>query len=317
MLESLGIDAAQEELYEHVLTRPGRKADDLPASPAALDELVAMRLLRCLDGRYSAVPPELALQHFLDDRRLELERAAARVHELERLHRATPDPAGQVPIQIVPGDEAPMFQAAIYASLRHQLRAFETPPYGKRILPADAEPAADAIHRGVRHRIVYSRQAIEEQGLEILRVTLPIGEEARVVGAVPMRLAIFDDTVATMPIRTGRPVTEGILVVRPSALLDALIALFEQVWSTALPLNPDLRDELDPEDDRTLIALLAAGMGDQAIARQLGISLRTVGRRVQRVQNSLNAATRFQAGVAVGLSRQAGGESPDHPSKRV
>ncbi|MDX2969313.1 hypothetical protein PWY87_07180 [Kribbella solani] len=45
---------------------------------------------------------------------------------------------------------------------------------------------------------------------------------------------------------------------------------------------------------------------DQAIARQLGISLRTVGRRIQRVQNSLHAETRFQAGVAVGLARSGG-----------
>lgn len=126
-------------------------------------------------------------------------------------------------------------------------------------------------------------------------------------GDVPLRLAIYDGKVATLPALTGRPVTEGVLVVRPSSLLDALIALFEQVWATALPLSLEESAEGDDaDDDRTLIALLAAGMGDQAIARQLGISLRTVGRRVQRVQTGLNAATRFQAGVAVGLSRSTG-----------
>jgi hypothetical protein len=300
VLESLGLDAAQEELYERVLTRPGLTVGEDSAERAVLDELVTRRLVRCTDGRYTAVPPELALQRLLDDRQLELDRAAARVRELERLHRATPDPGQQVPVQFIPGDEAPYFQKAIHATTRNQLRALETPPYGKPFDLGDAEPEVGAIHRGVRHRIVYSREAVEVQGLDVLRVPLTIGEEARVAGDVPVRLSIFDDAVATMPLRTGRPVTEGILVIRPSALLDALIALFEQVWSTALPLTPDLTDALDPEDDRTLIALLAAGMGDQAIARQLGISLRTVGRRVQRVQNSLNAATRFQAGVAIG-----------------
>jgi hypothetical protein len=301
VLESLGLDAVQEQLYERVLTQPGLAADDLTDDRAVLNQLVGLRLLRCTNDRYTAVPPELALQRLLDDRQLELDRAAARVRELERLHRATPDPDRQVPVQFVPGDEAPYFQSAIHATTRNQLRAFETPPYGKPFDLGDAEPEVGAIHRGVRHRIVYSREAVEVQGLDVLRLTLTIGEEARVAGEVPLRLSIFDDSVATLPLRTGRPVTEGILVIRPSALLDSLIALFEQVWSTALPLTPDLSDGLDPEDDETLIALLAAGMGDQAIARQLGISLRTVGRRVQRVQSSLNAATRFQAGVAIGL----------------
>ncbi|MET7278790.1 helix-turn-helix domain-containing protein [Kribbella sp. NPDC005582] len=312
MLESLGLDAAQEELYERVLTNPGLQVDPDTPERAVLDQLVSRRLVRRSDDRYTAVPPELALQRLLDDRRLELDRAAARVRELERLHRATPDPEQQVPVQFVPGDEAPHFQRAIHATTRNQLRALETPPYGKPFELGDTEPEVGAIHRGVRHRIVYSREAVDVQGLDVLRLTLTIGEEARVAGDVPLRLSIFDDAVATMPLRTGRPVTEGLLVIRPSALLDALIALFEQVWSTALPLSPDLTDGLDPDDDRTLIALLAAGMGDQAIARQLGISLRTVGRRVQRVQTTLNAATRFQAGVAIGVQ-----QAQDHPSKRV
>ncbi|MEU4192645.1 helix-turn-helix domain-containing protein [Kribbella sp. NPDC026611] len=313
MLKSLGIDAVQEQVYERVLAHPGRTADELTAGQpelhAALDTLEKAQMVRTADGRYTAVPPELALQHLLDDRRHELERTAARVRELERLHRATPGPHHELPVQAVPGDEAPAYLTAIHNATRTQVRAFETPPYGKRILPVDAEPVADAIRSGVRHRIVYSREAVDWQGLDTLRVTLSVGEEARVVGAVPIRLAIYDDTVATLPARSGRPVTEGILVVRPGALLDGLIALFEQVWATALPLTPDADDELDPEDDQTLIALLAAGMGDQAIARQLGISLRTVGRRVQRVQTGLNAATRFQAGFALGLSRPTAPES--------
>ncbi|MFF0266227.1 TrmB family transcriptional regulator [Kribbella sp. NPDC004536] len=306
MLESLGIDPAQEELYEQVLTDPGRTAAELAGTPArrhALEQLVARGLLRCVDGQHTAVPPELALQRLLDERRADLDRTAARVRELERLHRASPGAARQTPVELVPGDQAPEYALALHAATQYELRAFETPPYGKRIVPADTVPVTTAIHRGVRHRIVYSRDAVDEQGLETLRTTLAVGEQARVVGDVPVRLAIFDDQAATMPVTTGRPVTEGLLVIRPSSLLDSLIALFEQVWAGALPLHLEPATVTDPDDDRTLIALLASGMGDQAIARELGISLRTVGRRVRRVQSSLNAATRFQAGVAVGLSR--------------
>nr|WP_243727306.1 LuxR C-terminal-related transcriptional regulator [Actinocrispum wychmicini] len=49
-------------------------------------------------------------------------------------------------------------------------------------------------------------------------------------------------------------------------------------------------------DDR-LLSLLAAGLKDEAIARQLGVSLRTVHRRTSELSESLGARTRFQAGM--------------------
>ncbi|GAA1569222.1 helix-turn-helix domain-containing protein [Kribbella hippodromi] len=307
VLERLGIDGVQEQVYEHVLTHPGRSAaelaQDLPG--ASLDALVSKRLLRVEDGKYSAVPPAVALQGLLDARQLELDQVATRVQELERLHRATPYPVRQSPVEVVPGDQAHAYLLAIHRATRSEVRAFETPPYVKRISPEDAQVSADAIQHGVVHRIVYSRAAVDEQGLDTLLVTLSVGEQARVTGDVPLRLAIYDNQVATLPMVTGTRTSEGLLVVRPSSLLDALIALFERVWTAALPLA--LGSEEPGEDgDHTLIALLSAGMTDQAIARQLGISLRTVGRRIQRVQSSLHAETRFQAGVAVGLARSAG-----------
>lgn len=46
-----------------------------------------------------------------------------------------------------------------------------------------------------------------------------------------------------------------------------------------------------------LITLLTAGMTDDAIARRLGVSARTVQRRVSELMESLGARTRFQAGA--------------------
>ncbi|HZX02479.1 helix-turn-helix domain-containing protein [Kribbella sp.] len=307
MLERLGIDAEQEQVYEHVLTHPGRTAAEVAQElgGADLDALVAKGLLRVDSGRYSAVPPALTLQGLLDARQLELDRAAARVRELERLHSAAPYGALPAPVEVVPGHQAHDYLMAIHRATRSEVRAFETPPYVKPISVEDAQPVAAAIQHGVAHRIVYSRAAVDEQGLDTLLVTLSVGEQARVTGDVPMRLAIYDDRIATLPAVTGTRTDEGLLVVRPSALLDALIALFERVWASALPLTLTAEEPVEAAEaeDRILIALLSAGMSDQAIARQLGISLRTVGRRIQRVQNGLHAQTRFQAGVAVGLAR--------------
>ncbi|WP_427887140.1 helix-turn-helix domain-containing protein [Kribbella sp. GL6] len=313
MLERLGIDAEQEQAYEHVLTRPDRTAAELAVGSADLDALVTKGLIRVDGGRYNAVPPAVALQGLLDDRQLELDRAAARIRELERLHSATPNGARPAPVEVVAGDQAHDYLLAIHRATRSEVRAFETPPYVKPISVEDAQLAATAIRQGVSHRIVYSRAAVDEQGLETLLVTLSVGEQARVTGDVPMRLAIYDNRIATLPAVTGTRTDEGLLVVRPSALLDALIALFERVWASALPLTLTAEEPAGTgaAEDRILVALLSAGMTDQAIARQLGISLRTVGRRIQRVQNGLHAETRFQAGVAVGLARSGADPDPD------
>jgi DNA-binding NarL/FixJ family response regulator len=51
------------------------------------------------------------------------------------------------------------------------------------------------------------------------------------------------------------------------------------------------------EQDRKIITLMAAGVTDDAIARRLRLSRRTVSRRIATLLDRLGATTRFQAGV--------------------
>ena len=60
--------------------------------------------------------------------------------------------------------------------------------------------------------------------------------------------------------------------------------------------------------DRLILTLLASGASDAVIARQSGVSQRTVERRVRALMDRLGAATRFQAGVQA--SAAAGSETP-------
>ena len=46
-----------------------------------------------------------------------------------------------------------------------------------------------------------------------------------------------------------------------------------------------------------LLTMLSAGMTDEAIARQLGVSARTVQRRISDLMETLGSRNRFQAGV--------------------
>jgi len=128
------------------------------------------------------------------------------------------------------------------------------------------------------------------------------GEQARVLDGLPLRLAIADRAIGLVPLAPlVSPGERELLVVQPSALLDGLVALFEALWERATPLWPSgARVRALPEltdEDELLLALSAAGLTDEAIARRLGVAQRTVERRMRRVMTLLHAKTRFQAGL--------------------
>ena len=90
-------------------------------------------------------------------------------------------------------------------------------------------------------------------------------------------------------------------MIHSSSLLDTLSALFEAIWATAVPVRfgDDEAEAVGDDGDqrRMLLGLLAAGLTDEAIGRQLGWHPRTVQRHVRRLMTKLGAQTRFQAGL--------------------
>ncbi|WP_316781966.1 response regulator transcription factor [Streptomyces sasae] len=75
-----------------------------------------------------------------------------------------------------------------------------------------------------------------------------------------------------------------------------LVDFFEPCRRQAVPLHGEVGDELGDEG-RSLLALMAAGLKDEAIARRLGWSPRTMRRRVSALLALLGATNRFQAGA--------------------
>ena len=78
--------------------------------------------------------------------------------------------------------------------------------------------------------------------------------------------------------------------------------LFETLWRLSVPLHrpePELGSRPDQPvlRDRQVLLMLAGGATDETIARQLGVSSRTVERRVRALLDRLGAETRFQAGA--------------------
>ncbi|MEE1810161.1 hypothetical protein [Streptomyces sp. BE133] len=73
-----------------------------------------------------------------------------------------------------------------------------------------------------------------------------------------------------------------------SDLLEALIGMFESFWQIAVPL-PTAVDTANgigttaTAENRQLLTCLSGGLTDDSIARELGVSKRTVARRITRL----------------------------------
>jgi DNA-binding NarL/FixJ family response regulator len=119
---------------------------------------------------------------------------------------------------------------------------------------------------------------------------------------LPLSLYLSDDKLAVLPLRDHAETAA--VIVHPSALLDALVKLFEGLWRRALPLFSPVEEQRASADQQRLVTLLLSGLTDEAIARQLGLSHRTVQRRVAAFMADLGAHTRFQAGVKAALQQR-------------
>jgi DNA-binding CsgD family transcriptional regulator len=168
----------------------------------------------------------------------------------------------------------------------------------------------EALARGVRYRVLYEKAFFDDEGaLENVVAGVRAGEVARAVPHLPLRLAIADRSVAVFPLVAGgphgSPEEPTTALVRDSNLLAALLALFDRYWEDAVPLDIDGTGTLAGTDgagpgdslsatDRKLLSLLVAGVADKAIASQMGLSRRTVQRRIQGMMERAGAVTRMQ-----------------------
>lgn len=107
---------------------------------------------------------------------------------------------------------------------------------------------------------------------------------------------VADGTSAIVDLTSYDTSGQGCLLIHDRRLVLALAGLAEMVWRMAAPTASDEPGTLDRQS-HLILSLLTAGATDATIAARLGISQRTVERKVRVLMERLGAATRFQAGV--------------------
>lgn len=310
MLRAVGVEKLDEDVYRALLRRPGTTPDTLASivdsTPAvvgsALSRLAGLGLVRAAgpDGGYTPNDPEPALAALVHRREAELNAVRATATEFAadfRVGRLRANPEQLV--EVVTGrDDIYRRTMELYEGATSEIMAFERPPYA---VPSDFDEVASELpllERGVVLRVIYSAEALAvPRKFDTVLALTEHGELSRTLPALPLKLIIMDRRAARVSLTTDAYATESVAIIWSSGLLDALIALFEAYWERAHPVGGGAAAARLTSEEARVLELLGAGFKDEAIARNLRTSTRTVGRRVERILAGLDAATRFQAGA--------------------
>lgn len=153
----------------------------------------------------------------------------------------------------------------------------------------------------VKLRAVYDPAVLDVPGaLGALRERMMGGEDIRLASGIHFSAIVVDDAAAVVEFSNIETTGAGSMLVRSRPFVTALLRVGESLFSAGVPLP--MGEEGPPVDsnadrDALILSLLAAGASDSTITRRLGISQRTVERRVRHIMDGLGAETRFQAGV--------------------
>lgn len=304
VLEGLGVCCEDEQVYRALLARPDATISELvlelgwPTSKVTkhLRSLETLGLAARTSGRparFTPAVPEAAVEVLALRQQAAIVQARIDAAVLAQEFRAA-DGAG--PFTVLRGREAiaqRFFQAQQTAT--HEVLILDKPPYA--VVPSDRQRLRrELLRNGLAYRTIYDMEGLANPvDLLAARELGEAGEDARMLRDLPMMLVVTDRRTGLL--QTGQDVVE----IGRSALLDGLVVLFELLWQRATPLvvTREAGGLLSTEDER-LLALAAAGLTDQAIARRLGVAQRTVERRMQRIMKALDATTRFQAGLRAG-----------------
>lgn len=313
-LEAVGLTAAECAVYEMLVERPAVSLADLleswpphvTASPrtvlATLESKGLVTKWSVSPVRYTAVAPNVAIDVLIRARDEQLRRAQFLMDDLTQRWRQVDralDPREMV--EVITGRTATLQRAEqIQRTSVTEVLIFDKPPYAS---PHRGNLTEIELLRDQRtsYRCLYDRSGLEvPDKYRTIEKEVAAGEQARLVPSLPLKMVMGDRRIALIPLRTEPSVVEVAIVIHPSALLDALHALFENLWEQATPL---VFDDIMPEragldaTEQRIMRLLVTGLTDKAIGRQLDLGERTVQRRVREIMRFFGVSNRLQLGI--------------------
>ncbi|BBA99312.1 hypothetical protein RVR_5875 [Actinacidiphila reveromycinica] len=332
---------------------------DAEQAGAALRRLTEIGLVEArADGHVESVEPDTALVRTLDAYHLATEDQARRSRALREagqalLHVYRPAVervASEVQVEYI-RDRWSKHRVldALTATIQRtcdSLHPGPMPPVD--VLESSLRRDAQLVKRGVRLRAIYPLSLVQtSRYLHYLREVADLGVSVRLLDHAPCDILLHDNELACMPSDPNAVYDNPMLLVRSTALVQTLTAIFDDYWLRAVTVEEALRAgsgagsrssrsgaatgsgsgggsgagsgsgsgagagsgagsgagagagrraELTMQE-RVVIRLMAAGLGDEQIARKVGVHRRTVQRVIAKLMDRLDAGSRFEAGL--------------------
>ncbi|WP_329222935.1 helix-turn-helix domain-containing protein [Streptomyces sp. NBC_01485] len=322
MLGGLGLSPVEEDVYLHLVDRGEATTAALGAALAHPADAIAEALAALArhglvstapdePGRHVVGPPTVTLGSLLAARRDVLHQAELAITELAERHRAAAGRDLGGLIEIVTGVQpiSRRFLQVLESADREICGFTKSPPVAVGPRDNPAEPVVAG--RGLRMRTVIEQSYLADphSGVDIDQA-LGRGQEIAIAAELPVSMVIADSSIALVPAFADPQDTPRAILINSSGLLSPLVALFEKTWAAAYPLRPRTVRDGDPIPyadgtpgpaglaplDAKILDLLLAGLTDRAVAGTLGVSLRTVTRRIRHLMDLAGADNRIQLG---------------------
>jgi DNA-binding CsgD family transcriptional regulator/sugar-specific transcriptional regulator TrmB len=317
-LRDLGLTDLQERVYRLLLTAPTSSVTDLEAQLKATESDILGALSALVDLSLASVDERYPVQVRLANPKVAVAQLIEKVEdELLRQHRRVADTRADIELlaaspnaHVPPGGierlenldlvRERLEELAFYT--RASVFSIQTGPLSPASLEASRPLDERGLRRGIDMRIIYDQSVLSNEGNhEYVKRLAAKGAQIRITDEVLERLIVMDSSVAVVPIDPHSSV-RGAVIVREPGLVAGFVRLFLAAWDNAsevpLELRPDAgADGQISEEDRQLLELLGQGRTDEAAARQLGVSVRQLRRRVARLMDLLEAGSRFEAGA--------------------
>ncbi|WP_392840583.1 LuxR C-terminal-related transcriptional regulator [Streptomyces sp. LN500] len=308
------------QLYAEALRKGRIPRADLAPAPCLIDMALVHPDPRD-DAWMRPVPPSAALAHLLQPVTREIHerirRTAALADSLAPLASVvSEDP--NLAITVIEGK--PQIRAAVgdaTAGASREVLTMQpgsTRPFNQ--MPEALPRALSMVEQGASLRHIYQHSARYAPRLKEYLAQVPADRlQVRTVEQTVERLLIFDRAVAFIPANATRDVA---LEIRHPALIRFLIQMYEVLWAQATPLTQQLPTSTPGTPvtavQRSIARLLVEGHVDDAVARKLGISVRTCRSHIAKLMQALDASSRTHLGA---LIVQSGIAEPDGAAVRT
>lgn len=139
-------------------------------------------------------------------------------------------------------------------------------------------------------RIIVASDSVDASTAAVIGELERTGLVFRTIPDPPSWFFADQETVVALPAHWGDPWPTSILLVRQPVFAEALRSYFESLWARAQPITGG-REPWEP-----ILKLLDQGLTDDDVADELGLSTRTVRRRISEAMDELGATNRFTLG---------------------